>query len=53
MLLLQMVSRLYKRFDTFDLDSDGKMEMEEVLYWPDRMRQLVNASDEQVRNKSR
>ena len=46
----KMVSRLYKRFDTFDLDSDGKMEMEEVLYWPDRMRQLVNASDAQVRN---
>ena len=43
-----MVSRLYKRFDTFDLDSDGRMEMEEILYWPDRMRQLVNATDEQV-----
>ena len=44
----KMLSRLYKRFDTFDLDSDGKMEMDEVLYWPDRMRQLVNATDEQV-----
>ena len=46
-----MVSRLYKRFDTFDLDSDGRMEMEEILYWPDRMRQLVNATDEQVSYK--
>ena len=44
----KMLSRLYKRFDTFDLDSDERMEMDEVLYWPDRMRQLVNATDEQV-----
>ncbi|XP_063695345.1 uncharacterized protein LOC134826779 [Bolinopsis microptera] len=44
----KMLQRLYKRFDTFDLDSDGKMMMEEILYWPDRMRQLVNATDEQV-----
>ena len=43
-----MLKRLYKRFDTFDLNSDDKMEMEEVLYWPDRMRQLVNATDDQV-----
>ena len=47
----KMLSRLYKRFDTFDLDRDGKMEIAEILYWkywPDRMRQLVNATDEQV-----
>ena len=44
----KMISRLYKRFDTFDLDCDGKMDMDEILYWPDRMRQLVNATDEQV-----
>merc|ERR1711945_4589 len=44
----KMIARLYKRFDTFDLDCDGKMEMDEILYWPDRMRQLVNATDEQV-----
>ena len=44
----KMVSRLYKGFDTFDLDCDGKMEIDEILYWPDRMRQLVNATDEQV-----
>ena len=44
----KQLSRLYKRFDTFDLDSDGRMDMDEVLYWPDRMRQLVNATDEQV-----
>ena len=44
----KMLSRLYKRFDTFDLDSDGKMEMDEILYWPDRMRQLVNATEDQV-----
>ena len=44
----KMISRLYKRFDTFDLDCDGRMDMDEILYWPDRMRQLVNATDEQV-----
>ena len=44
----KMLSRLYKRFDTFDLDCDDTMTMEEVLYWPDRMRQLVNATDDQV-----
>ena len=44
----EMISRLYKRFDTFDLDSDGIITLDEVLYWPDRMRELVNATDEQV-----
>ena len=44
----KMLSRLYKRFDTFDLDTDGKMDMDEVLYWPERMRQLVNANEEQI-----
>jgi len=44
----KMLERLYKRFDTFDLDTDGKMNMDEIMYWPDRMRQLVNATDEQV-----
>ena len=44
----KMISRLYKRFDTFDLNSNGIMEMEEILYWPDRMRELVNATDEEV-----
>jgi hypothetical protein len=44
----KMLARLYKRFDTFDLDTDGRMEMEEIMYWPERMRELVNSSDEQV-----
>lgn len=44
----KMLERLYKRFDTFDLDTDGRMSMDEIMYWPDRMRQLVNASDEQI-----
>jgi Ca2+-binding EF-hand superfamily protein len=43
----KMLARLYKRFDTFDLDVDGKMDLEEVLYWPDRMKELCNASEEQ------
>ena len=44
----KMLARLYKRFDTFDLDTDGRMEMDEILYWPERMRELVNANDEQI-----
>jgi len=40
--------RLYKRFDTFDLDGDANMTIKEVLFWPDRMKQLVGASEEQV-----
>jgi len=41
-------ARLYRRFDTFDLDGDNKMTLKEVLFWPDRMRQLVGASDEEI-----
>jgi len=41
-------ARLYKRFDTFDLDGDNKMTLKEVLFWPDRMKQLVGANEEQV-----
>jgi len=44
----KMLARLYKRFDTFDLDTDGRMDMEEIMYWPERMKELVNSSDEQV-----
>jgi len=41
-------ARLYKRFDTFDLDGDNKMTLKEVQFWPERMRQLVGASDEEI-----
>lgn len=41
-------ARLYRRFDTFDLDGDNKMTMKEVLFWPDRMKELVGASEEQI-----
>lgn len=40
--------RLYRRFDTFDKDSDGKMQIDEVLYWADRMRSLCETNDEEV-----
>jgi len=43
-------ARLYKRFDTFDLDGDNKMTLNEVLFWPDRMKQLVGATEEEVEN---
>jgi len=41
-------NRLYRRFDTFDKDSDGFMTIREVLYWADRMRTICGASDNQV-----
>jgi len=40
--------RLYRRFDTFDKDSDGKMTISEVMYWADRMKSLCQANDEEV-----
>jgi len=40
--------RLYKRFDTFDLDGDEKMTIKEVLFWPDRMKELVGANEEEI-----
>lgn len=40
--------RLYRRFDTFDKDSDGVMTINEVLYWADRMKSLCKANDEEV-----
>jgi len=40
--------RLYKRFDTFDLDGDNNMTLKEVLFWPDRMQQLVGATPEEI-----
>ena len=43
-----MQKRLYKRFDTFDKDHDQILTMPEVLFWADRMKQLCNATDEQV-----
>jgi len=46
-------ARLYKRFDTFDLDGDCKMTLKEVLFWPDRMKQLVGATDEEIANMRR
>jgi len=46
-------ARLYRRFDTFDLDGDNKMTLKEVMFWPDRMRQLVGASDKEIENMRR
>jgi Ca2+-binding EF-hand superfamily protein len=42
--------RLLSRFDTFDLDKDGDMSIEEVKMWPERMREMCGASDEQIEN---
>jgi len=40
--------RLYRRFDTFDLDGDNKMTLKEVLFWPDRMQQLCGANKQEI-----
>ena len=44
----KLVERLYKRFDTFDLNTDGVMQMKELLYWPERVKKFVNTTDEQI-----
>jgi len=44
----RMKSRLYRRFDTFDKDSDGRMTLDEVLSWADRMKSLCETNDEEV-----
>jgi len=43
-------ARLYRRFDTFDLDEDNKLTMREVLFWPDRMKHLIGANEEEIRS---
>jgi Ca2+-binding EF-hand superfamily protein len=42
--------KLYRRFDNFDKNDDGNMEMAEVCSWADRMKRLCNASDEECDN---
>ena len=44
----RMKSRLYRRFDTFDKNSDGIMSLEEVLTWADRMREVCDTNDKEV-----
>merc|ERR1711931_346696 len=44
----KLKNRLYRRFDTFDKDSDGIMTIDEVLYWADRMKTLCKANEEEV-----
>ena len=41
----KLKNRLYRRFDTFDKDSDGEMVINEVLYWADRMKSLCQANE--------
>ena len=40
--------RLYRRFDTFDKNTDNIMSMKEILWWADRMRSVVGASDYEI-----
>jgi len=44
----RMKSRLYRRFDTFDKNSDGVMSLDEVLSWADRMRSVCETNDEEI-----
>jgi len=41
-------ARLYRRFDTFNKNSDGTVTIEEVLTWADRMKSLCQSTDEQI-----
>ena len=41
-------NRLYRRFDTFDKDSDGIMTIDEVLIWADRMKTLCKSTDKEI-----
>jgi len=43
----KLKARLYRRFDTFDKNSDGVMQIDEVLYWANRMKALCNCTDEE------
>jgi len=43
-------ARLYRRFDTFDKDSDGFMLLSEVLLWADRMRSICDTDEMEVEN---
>lgn len=40
--------RLYRRFDTFDKDSDGTMTIDEVLTWANRMKSLCQSSEDEI-----
>jgi len=44
----KIVDRIHKRFDTFDLDGNATLELDEIKLWPERMRILCNATDAQV-----
>lgn len=44
----KLKNRLYRRFDTFDKDSDGIMTITEVLYWAERMKTLCKANEKEV-----
>jgi len=44
----KLKNRLYRRFDTFDKDSDGIMTITEVLYWADRMKTLCQANEDDI-----
>jgi len=41
-------ARLYRRFDTFDKDSDGTMTIAEVMTWAERMKSLCQSTEEEI-----
>lgn len=44
----KLLEKLHERFDTLDLDGKNKITLKQVLFSPNRMKQLVGASDEDV-----
>jgi len=45
----KLLERLNKRFDTLDLEGRRKGTLMQILFSPDRMKQLVGANDEEVK----
>jgi len=42
--------KLLKQFDTLDVDGSGVLTQNEVMSWPNRLKQLVDASDSDIEN---
>lgn len=44
----KLKNRLYRRFDTFDKNSDNVMTIKEVLHWAERMKQMCDANEDDI-----
>lgn len=44
----KLKNRLYRRFDTFDKNTDNYMTITEVLHWAERMKQMCDANEDDI-----